>query len=47
MSERNWVDIEAGNYYLSAYEVSKKVTIFFDILKKYNEKMTERFISGE
>ena len=25
MNERNWIDIEPGNYYLSAYEVSKKV----------------------
>ena len=26
MNERNWIDIEPGNYSLSAYEVSKKVT---------------------
>ena len=32
MNERNGIDIEPGNYCLSAYEVSKKV--FFDILKK-------------
>ena len=25
MNERNWIDIEPGNYALSAYEVSKKV----------------------
>ena len=25
MNERKWIDIEPGNYYLSAYEVSKKV----------------------
>ena len=25
MNERNWIDIEPGNHYLSAYEVSKKV----------------------
>ena len=25
MKERNWIDIEPGNYSLSAYEVSKKV----------------------
>ena len=25
MNERNWIDIEPGNYSLSAYEVSKKV----------------------
>ena len=25
MSERKWIDIEPGNYSLSAYEVSKKV----------------------
>ena len=28
MSERNWIDIEPGNYFLSAYEVSKKVIHF-------------------
>ena len=47
MNERNWIDIEPRNYSLSAYEVSKKVTIFFVILRKYNEKMTERFNSVE
>ena len=25
MNERNWIDIERGNYSLSAYEVSKKI----------------------
>ena len=25
MNERKWIDIEPGNYSLSAYEVSKKV----------------------
>ena len=29
MSERNWIDIEPGNYSLSAYEVSKKVIHLF------------------
>ena len=28
MKERNWIDIEPGNYSLSAYE-----SIFFDILR--------------
>ena len=27
-------------------EISKKVIIFFDTLKQYNEKMTEQFNSG-
>ena len=47
MNARNWFDIEPEKYSFSDYEVSKKVTIFFDILKKYNEKMMEQFISGE
>ena len=48
IGRRNWIDIEPGKYSLSDYEVSKKVThIFFVIRKKCIEKKTERFISGE
>ena len=50
MKERKWIDIEPGDSSLSAYEISKKVIIFFDTLKRYsenNEKMTEQFNSGE
>ena len=32
MNERKWIDIEPGNSFLSAYEVAKKVSIFFDTL---------------
>ena len=28
MNERKWIDIEPGEYSLSAYEISKKVVIF-------------------
>ena len=46
MNERKWIDIEPGDSSLSAYEISKKVIIFFDTLKQYNEKKTEQFKSG-
>ena len=46
MNERKWIDIEPEESSLSAYEISKKVSIFFDTLKQYNEKTTEQFNSG-
>ena len=48
MKERKWIDIEPAEPSLSAYEVSsRKSSIFFDTVKRYNEKMTEQFNSGE
>ena len=47
MNERNWIDIKPGNNSLSAYEVSKKEIHLLRHSQKYNEKMTERLISGE
>ena len=45
IGRRNWIDIEAGKYSFSEYEVSKK-SIFFVIHNKCIEEM-EQFISGE
>ena len=47
MNERKWIDIEPGNYSLSAYEVSKKVIHLLRHSQQYNEKTTEQFNSGE
>ena len=49
MKERNWIDIEPGNNYSLSLRTRfrRKQSIFFDILRKYNEKMTERFNSGD
>ena len=45
MERRNWIDIEPGKHFLSEYEVSKKVIIFFFVThRKYIEKTMERFI---
>ena len=47
MNERKWIVFEPAESSLSAYEVSEKSSIFFDIVKRYNEKTTEQFNSGE
>ena len=48
MNERKWIDIEPGNYSLSLRtRYRRKYSISFDILRKYNKKMPERFNSGE
>ena len=46
MNERKWIDFEPGDSSLSAYEIRRKSSIF-DTVKRYNEKMTEQFNSGE
>ena len=38
MNERNWIDVEPGNYSLSAYEVSKKV---FHLLRRSQQVQRE------
>ena len=47
MNERNWIDIEPRNYSLCVrgFEESKPSSWTFS--KQYNEKMRERFNSGE
>ena len=48
MNDRKWIDIEPGNSSLSLRTRSRrKSSIFFDTVKRYNEKMTEQFNSGE
>ena len=48
MNERKWIDIEPGESSLSLrMRFRRKSSIFFDILKQYNEKTTEQFNSGE
>ena len=48
MNERKWIDIEPEESSLSLRTRSRrKSSIFFDIVKQYNEKMTEQFNSGE
>ena len=48
MNERKWIDIEPGNSSLSLRTRSRrKSSIFFDTIKRYNEKMTEQSNSGE
>ena len=48
MIERKWIDIEPGNSSLSLRTRSRrKLSIFFDTLKQYNEKKIEQFNSGE
>ena len=43
MSERKWIDIEPAESSLSL----RTKSTFFDTVKRYNEKMTEQFNSGE
>ena len=38
MNQRNWIDIEPGNHYLSAYEASKKV---IHLLRHYQQVQRE------
>ena len=48
MNERKWIDIEPGESFFSLRTRSRrKSSIFFDTVKRYNEKMTEQFNSGE
>ena len=48
MNERKWIDIEPAESSLSLRSRSRrKSSIFFDTVKRYNEKMTEQFNSGE
>ena len=48
MNERKWIDIEPAESFLSLRTRSRrKSSIFFDTVKRYNEKMTEQFNSGE
>ena len=48
MNERKWIDIESAESSLSLRTRSRrKSSIFFDTVKRYNEKMTEQLISGE
>ena len=48
MNERKWIDIEPSESSLSLRTRSRrKSSIFFDTVKRYNEKMTEQFNSGE
>ena len=48
MNERKWIDIEPGESSPSLRTRSRRQSsIFFDIVKRYNEKMTEQFNSGE
>ena len=48
MNERKWIDIEPAESSLSLRTRSRrKSSIFFDTVKRYNEKMTEQFNSGE
>ena len=48
MNERKWIDIEPSEPSLSLRARSRrKSSIFFDTVKRYNEKMTEQFNSGE
>ena len=48
MKERKWIDIEPGNHSLSLRTRSRrKSSIFFGTVKRYNEKTTEQFNSGE
>ena len=48
MNERKWIDIEPEETSLSLCTRSRrKSSIFFDTVKRYNEKMTEQFNSAE
>ena len=48
MNERKWIDIEPAESSLSLRTRSRrKSSIFFDTVKRYNEKLTEQFNSGE
>ena len=48
MNERKWIDIEPAEPSLSLRTRSRrKSSIFFDIIKRYNERMMEQFNSGE
>ena len=48
MNEREWIDSEPAESSLSLRTRSRrKSSIFFDTVKRYNEKMTEQFNSGE
>ena len=48
MNERKWIDIEPAEFSLSLRTKSRrKSSIFFDTVKRYNEKMTQQFNSGE
>ena len=48
MNERKWIDIEQEESSLSLRTRSRrKSSIFFDTVKRYNEKTTEQFNSGE
>ena len=48
MNERKWTDIEPAEFSLSLRTRSRrKSSIFFDTVKRHNEKMTEQLNSGE
>ena len=48
MNERKWIDIEPGESSLSLRTRSRrKSSIFFDTVKRYNERMMGQFNSGE
>ena len=46
MNERNWIDIEPGNLFFLRTRSRRKSSIFFDTVKRYNEKTTVQFDSG-
>ena len=47
ISERKWIDIEAAESSFCVERSRRKSSIFFDTVKRYNEKTTEQFNSGE
>ena len=47
MHERTWIDIEPSEQTLAAYDLSKKVSVFFDTIKQYSEKKMEQLNSTE
>ena len=47
MNERKWIDIEPAEPLSLRTTSRRKSSIFFDTVKRYNEKMTEQFNSGE
>ena len=45
MHERRWIDIETSEQNLASYDLSKKVIIFFDTIKRYSGKKMEQLSS--
>ena len=44
---RRWIDIEPSNQDFASYDLSKKVTVFFDIIRRDSEKKKEQLNSTE